>query len=445
MIRIPSIPRIVIAGTHSGCGKTTVARGIMEALTRRGYEVQPFKVGPDFIDPTHHSAICRRVSRNLDAFMMGEEGVLETFRRASAGADIAVIEGVMGMYDGLDGGDVASTAHVMRILSAPALLVTDARGMSRSVHALVKGFLEFERGMRIGGVVFNRIGSPRHRQLIDRGRTVPAIGYLPRTPGLEIESRHLGLAMAHETAPTAGLGELMEEHCDIDQVIRIAGEAPFLPAGSTEEQKGNARARIGIARDEAFCFYYQDNLDLLERSGARLVPFSPQRDELPEVDAIYIGGGYPELHAAALESSSFRSRVAQAASDGMPVYAECGGLLCLCESLETDRTYRMAGLLPADARMTGTVQALGYSDGDWLGGPALAPTSGRILGHEFHYSQVECRQDARFAIILRRGRGIENGKEGLYAGETLAAYTHAYFQAEFARSFVEAASAYRRT
>ncbi len=250
--------------------------------------------------------------------------------------------------------------------------------------------------------------------------------------------------MAHETAPSAGLGELMEEHCDIDQVIRIAGEAPFLPRSDAEEQKGSARARIGIARDEAFCFYYQDNLDLLERSGARLVPFSPLRDDFPEVDAVYIGGGYPELYAAALESSSCRDRIAKATSDGMPVYAECGGLLYLCESLETDRTHRMAGVLPADAWMTEKVQALGYSDGDWSGGPTLAPLSGRILGHEFHYSQVECRQDARFAISLTRGRGIASGKDGLYAGESLAAYTHAYFPASFASSLVEAASAYRR-
>ncbi|OPX75549.1 MAG: cobyrinic acid a,c-diamide synthase [Methanoregulaceae archaeon PtaU1.Bin059] len=445
MIQKPSIPRIVIAGTHSGCGKTTVARGIMEALTRRGYTVQPFKVGPDFIDPTHHSAICRRVSRNLDAFMMGEDGVTEAFRRASAGADIAVIEGVMGMYDGVDGCDLASTAHVMRILSAPALLVADARGMSRSVHALVKGFLEFEPGIKIGGVVFNRIGSPRHRELIEYGRTVPAVGYLPRTPGLEIESRHLGLAMAHETAPTAGLGELMEEHCDIDQVIRIAGEAPPLPAGSTDQQKRSARARIGVAMDEAFCFYYQDNLDLLERSGARLVFFSLSRDEFPDLDAVYIGGGYPELHAAALESSPCKKRIAQAASDGMPVYAECGGLLYLCESLETDMTYRMAGILPADARMTERVVALGYSEGTWSGGPALAPPSGRIIGHEFHYSQVDCRQDARFSITLTRGRGIANGKDGMYSGESLAAYMHAYFPPSFAMSIVDAASAYRRT
>ncbi|HOT03274.1 MAG TPA: hydrogenobyrinic acid a,c-diamide synthase (glutamine-hydrolyzing) [Methanolinea sp.] len=445
MIHTPSIPRIVIAGTHSGCGKTTVARGVMEAMSRRGYTVQPFKVGPDFIDPTHHSAICGRVSRNLDAFMMGENGVTETFIRASAGADIAVIEGVMGMYDGVDGGDVASTAHVMRILSAPALLVADARGMSRSVHALVKGFVEFEPGIKIGGVVFNRVGSPRHRELIECGRTIPAVGYLPRTADLEIESRHLGLAMAHETAPATGLGELMEEHCDIDQVIRIAGEAPPLTASNTGQHKGSVRARIGVAMDEAFCFYYQDNLDLLERSGARIVSFSPARDEFPEVDAVYIGGGYPELHAAALESSPCRNKIIQAASDGMPVYAECGGLLYVCESLETNRTYRMAGLLPANARMTDRVQALGYSEGAWSGGPALAPSRGRIIGHEFHYSEVECRQDARFSITLARGRGIANGKDGLFAGESLAAYMHAYFSPSFAVSFVNAASAYCRT
>ncbi|MCU0631679.1 MAG: cobyrinate a,c-diamide synthase [Methanolinea sp.] len=440
------IPRIVIAGTHSGCGKTTVARGIMDALVRRGYKVQPFKVGPDFIDPTHHTAICGRVSRNLDAFMMGVEGVAETFARACRGADIAVIEGVMGMYDGLDGGDLASTVHVMRILSAPALLVADARGMSRSVHALVRGFVEYEPGVKIAGVVFNRLGSPRHRELIDASRTVPALGYIPRTPGLEIESRHLGLQMAHETAPAEGLGELIEEHCDIDLILEIASASPPLSGFAYEENTRGTRSRIGVARDAAFCFYYQDNLDLLVRSGAELVPFSPIGDAFPGVDAVYLGGGYPELYAASLESSSCRIPLAHAADDGMPIYAECGGLLYLCESLTGEESHRMAGILPADACMTKKVQALGYSDGTWTGGPRLAPEGGgRIRGHEFHYSRVDCHSDARFAIRLSRGAGIAEGKDGLYAGEVLATYTHAYFSPAFARSLIDAAALYRRT
>lgn len=444
MVRISPIPRIVIAGTHSGCGKTTVARGIMEALVARGFKVQPFKVGPDFIDPTHHTAICHRPSRNLDAFMMGEAGVTETFTRASRSADIAVIEGVMGMYDGLDGGMLASTAHVMRILSAPAILVADASGASRSINALVKGFLEYEPGLDIAGVIFNRLGSTRHRQLIDAGRTVQAVGYIPRTGALEIPSRHLGLAMPHETQPPPDLGALIEEHCDINRVLAIARGAPPLAAPSAGVPEECTMARIGVAKDEAFCFYYQDNLDLIERSGGALVFFSPLRDPLPPVDAVYLGGGYPELHAEALEVSACTRELGVAAADGMPVYAECGGFLYLCNDLTCGKCHRMAGVLPASATMTSSVQALGYSDGTFSGGPALAPGGARILGHEFHYSKVECHADARFAIRLNRGKGILDGKDGLYAGETLATYTHAYFSRSFARSLISAAVSYRR-
>lgn len=445
VIRILSIPRIVVAGTHSGCGKTTVARGIMEALVRRGFEVQPFKIGPDFIDPTHHTAICGRISRNLDPFMMGEDGVLGTFTRTCRGADIAIIEGVMGMYDGLEGSDIASTAHVMRILSSPALLVVDVNGMSRSAHALVKGYSEYEPGIRISGAVFNRVGSPRHREMIHSGSILPALGYIPRAPSLGIESRHLGLQMAHEIEQAGGLGEMMEEHCEIDRIIEIARSAPPLPEPDTGQESHPPCARIGIARDAAFCFYYQDNLDLLRRSGAELIPFSPMADDLPSVDAVYLGGGYPELHARALEESPCRGHIAKKAGDGMPVYGECGGLLYLCEHVTGERTHRMAGILPAEACMTGKIQALGYSDGSWTGGPGFVPAGSRILGHEFHYSEIVCRHDAHFAIRLCRGKGIIDGNDGMFAGESLATYTHAYFSKKFASSFVEAARSYQRS
>lgn len=440
-----TIPRIVIAGTHSGCGKTTIARGIMESLVARELVVQPYKVGPDFIDPTHHTAICGRVSRNLDPFMMGEDGLAATFARTFSGADIAVIEGVMGMYDGLEGSDRASTAHVMRILASPAILVADVMGMSRSVHALVKGFMDYEPGIRIPGVIYNRVGSPRHREMIEEGRTVPAIGYIPREPGLEIRSRHLGLEMAHETGRAEHLAELIEKYCDIDRVLEIARAAPDLPFSPGEEVRRESYVRIGVAHDAAFCFYYQDNLDLLVRSGAQLVPFSPLSGNLPDVDAVYLGGGYPELHAAGLESSPCRQQLAETADDGMPVYAECGGLLYLCGKFTGNRTFRMAGILPADAFMTGKIQALGYSDGTWTGGPGYAPSGARILGHEFHYSRVECHHDAEFAIRLSRGKGIADGRDGLYTGETLGTYTHAYFSPAFAASLVRSALAYKRS
>ncbi len=440
-----TIPRIVVAGTHSGCGKTTVARGIMEAFSRRGLRVQPFKVGPDFIDPTHHTAICGRTSRNLDPFMMGEEGVRQSFLSAVEGADIAVIEGVMGMFDGLDGGDRASTAHVMRILSCPALLVVDARGMSRSAHAVVKGFKEFEPGIWITGVVFNRVGSARHRELIEAGRTAPAFGFIPRSSDLQVASRHLGLEMAHETAPAPRLGNLIEEHCDVAGILGAAADAPELSAPARATIPKVPEVRIGVARDPAFCFYYQDNLDLLARSGASILWFSPMSDPFPDVDALYLGGGYPELHASALETSHVKAGLKKAAGEGLPVYAECGGLLYLGESLSTDREFRMAGILPLRGEMTGRIQALGYSDGTWSEGPGLAAAGNRILGHEFHYSRVEYASDARFSIRLTRGKGIRDGRDGIFEGEALGTYTHAYFSPAFAESFLRAATRYRRT
>jgi cobyrinic acid a,c-diamide synthase len=440
------IPRVVIAGTHSGCGKTTVTRGIMEALVARGYTVQPFKVGPDFIDPTHHAAVCGRASRNLDPFMMGEEGVAETFARACQGADIAVIEGVMGMYDGMDGTDCASTAHVSRILSSPCVLVADVRGMSRSVHALLLGYSSFDPSVRIAGAIFNRTGSDRHRSVIASGMRLPALGYVPWQPDLRVESRHLGLLMASEAGASRKFGRAMEECCDIDGIVRIAREAPPLAVeGALDWTIPPPSVAIGVAMDPAFCFYYQENLDLLRASGARLLFFSPLEEPLPQVDAVYLGGGYPELHAERLSRSACTASLRRSGSDGMPVFGECGGLLYLCESLETERSYPMAGVLPATARMTGKLQALDYVEGVWSGGPPLVPAGCSLRGHEFHYSSVSCQGDARFALALSRGKGISGGQDGLFEHGAVGTYAHSYFSPAFAKSLVRAAEEYRKT
>ncbi|KQC03862.1 MAG: cobyrinic acid a,c-diamide synthase [Methanoculleus sp. SDB] len=440
------IPRIVIAGTHSGCGKTSIASGIMVALIARGYRVQPFKVGPDFIDPTHHTAICGRPSRNLDAYMMGEEGVLSTFHAACRNADIAVIEGVMGMFDGLDGTDTGSTAHIAKILDAPVLLVADVNGMSRSAHALTSGYAGFDTAVRFAGVIFNRIGSPRHRSLIAEERPVPVFGWVPvQTKGI-VESRHLGLRMAHETTSIAHFGSVIEEHCDLDGILAVAGDAPPLP--ELKPQGGGepaGKVRIGVALDEAFCFYYRDNLDLLAREGADLVFFSPIRDKLPDVDGIYLGGGYPELHAAALSRAPCREDLARAAGEGMPLYAECGGLAYLSTGILTDAgEYPMVGVLPARAVMQERFAALGYVDAMCTGGTPLVPAGLCFRGHEFHYSRLECDDDARFAFRLQRGQGIRAGRDGMYEHSVLAGYTHAYFTPEFASSLIAAAGAFIR-
>jgi len=434
------IPRIMIAGTHSGCGKTTVSRGIMQALRRSGLVVQPFKVGPDFIDPTHHTAICGRISRNLDPFMMGEDGVAATFHAASAGADISVIEGVMGMYDGLEGTSTASTAHVMRILRTPALLVVDVRAMSRSAHAVIKGYRTFEPGINLAGVIFNCIGSPRHRAMIEEGLSIRALGFIPRIPELGMESRHLGLTMAFELEADPLPGSVVLEHCDVDGILEIARSAPFLPAAPARPRHIVPDVTIGVARDEAFCFCYHDNIECLERAGARIAFFSPLRDPLPEADGYYFCGGYPELHAATLERAPCRTAIRSAAEKGMPIYAECGGLMYLCKSMTVGETdFRMAGILPGSARMTAGIQALGYSEGQWTGGPAMAVPGLPIRGHEFHYSAVEPGRDARFAITLNRGTGIMEGRDGLTEFQAVGTYTHSYFSPEFSESLVSAA------
>ena len=442
-----AVPRIVIAGTWSGCGKSTVASGLMAALVARGKVVQPFKVGPDFIDPTHHTACCGRTSRNLDPFLMGEDGVRETFRNAAEGADVAVIEGVMGLYDGLDGTAEASTAHVARLLDAPVLLVVDVRGMSGSVHALLRGYRDHDPGLRLAGAVLNRVGSPRHRAMIERNLRIPVFGWIPRSTDFQVESRHLGLRMAHEGKGMSRIAVAIGGCCDLDGILSVAGEAPPLSPGRQDPlPEPGRKARIGVARDQAFCFLYQDNLDRLAAAGASLVFFSPLSDSLPDVDGVYLGGGYPELHAEGLEAGPCRVQLNVAAERGLPVYGECGGLMYLSEGImEPDGStcHRMAGALPCTTEMTGRVQALGYVAGEWLGGSPFGPAGSPLHGHEFHYSTLSCAPDARFGIRLERGKGIRDGLDGISEHNTVAGYTHAYFTREFATSFVEAAAAWR--
>jgi cobyrinic acid a,c-diamide synthase len=275
--------------------------------------------------------------------------------------------------------------------------------------------------------------------------TKKVLGYIPRDDRAALESRHLGLKMAFEVPDHSGPGDLVSESCDIDEIEKTALSALPLPSVPPDNLSVTGNARIGVARDEAFCFYYQDNLDFLSRSGAEIVFFSPLRDRMPDVDALYLGGGYPELYASGLSESSCREDIRKGADDGLPVYAECGGLLYLSEEVSGDEVFAMAGVLPAHTFMTKKIQALGYSDGTWTGGPSYLPARGGVKGHEFHYSRVECHQDARFALTLSRGRGILDGNDGIFEHNTVGSYTHAYFSRQFARSFMDAALHYRKT
>ncbi|MDD3246658.1 MAG: cobyrinate a,c-diamide synthase [Methanosarcina sp.] len=434
---------ILIAGTHSGVGKTTVSMGIMAALKHRQLRVQPYKVGPDYIDPSHHTAICGRSSRNLDTYMMGTEGVRQTVARTSADADIAVVEGVMGLFDGIDSTEIASSAHVAKTLDIPVILVINVHGMSRSAAAILKGYSEFDPEVRIAGVILNQVGSPRHAELVKNALpgNIPVIGTIPRRKEIEVPSRHLGLYMAHEKDyNTVEMAAFIEENVDLDAVLELA-EPCSVPEAEVIQKPGTD-LRIGVAWDPAFCFYYQDMFDSFRNCGAEVVFFSPMAGDVPDVDGIYLGGGYPELYAEVLESSETTRKLKGLAADGLPIYAECGGLLYLCGTYEVDdRTYKLADVVPANTRMTNRLKALGYTEARPLDKNF---SSHNIRGHEFHYSITECDRDARFAYEMIRGKGIQDGFDGLVEHNTLAGYMHSHPASFPVDKFVGKCREYRR-
>ncbi|AEH61511.1 cobyrinic acid a,c-diamide synthase [Methanosalsum zhilinae DSM 4017] len=433
---------LLIAGTHSGVGKTTVAMGIMAALTKRGQKVKPYKVGPDYIDPTHHSVICSQPSHNLDTYMMDIDGVRSTFARTSQEYDISVVEGVMGLFDGMESTEIASSAHVAKSLDLPVILVINVHGMSRSAAALAHGYMNYDPGVRVAGVILNRVGSPRHAQMIkDVMEDVPVVGALPRNQDITVPSRHLGLHMASEKEHNIDeLAAFIEENIDLDTLIQIADTAPdYEPEADIPDLEPDLT--IGVAMDSAFCFYYQDMLDAFRRHGAQIRFFSPLAGEVPDVDGIYFGGGYPELHLGELEKSETTRALSDLASDGVPIYGECGGLLYLCSSYEdSDAKYRMADVFPADVRMTKKLQALGYTRARAKGG--YMDTT--ILGHEFHYSVTECDRDCRLIYEMIRGKGIQDGRDGITEHSSLASYMHAHPATFPAGSFVQQCRKYSR-
>ena len=363
---------LVIAGTQSGVGKTTVTLGLLYAMRRRGLTVQPFKVGPDFIDPGHHRRAAGRVSHNLDGWMLSREANLALFRRHAASAQVAVVEGVMGLFDGYDGlSEAGSTAEMAKWLGLPVVLVVDARAMARSAAALVHGFASFDPDLKLAGVVFNRVGGPAHLHYLEQALSqlagVKCLGGLPRKAELAIPERHLGLTTTEdhplEEEHLEHLADVMEEHVDLEGLLAA------LPVLALPREAAPAAVaptvRLGLARDRAFCFYYPENLELLARFGAELVPFSPLKDrELPEnLHGIYLGGGYPELFAAQLAANEgLKRELAAQAAAGLPIYAECGGLMYLSQEIKDleGRTHAMVGLLPLKVRMLKKLRALGY-------------------------------------------------------------------------------------
>ncbi len=447
-------PRVVIAGTHSGVGKTTVASGLMGALRKKGLDVAAFKVGPDFIDPSYHALATGRPGRNLDAFLSGEDLVGPLFAHGASGADVAVIEGVMGLFDGKSGGgEFASTAHVAKLLRAPVLLVVDAGAMARSAAAIVHGYATFDPELRVAGVVVNRVGSPTHEAMLREAIEplgIPVLGVLRRDAGISTPDRHLGLVPVAERRGEAkreldAVGERISTSCDLEGIMRLAASAeplctePWDPEAYEDGAFRTGSARITVARGPAFSFVYEENLELLRGAGAEISVFDPTSDEsLPEdTNALYLGGGFPETYAEALSANELlRKEVRAFAESGRPVIAECGGLLYLCRSLN-ERS--MCGVLDARARMTDRL-SLGYREARALADSPLATADTFVRGHEFHYSTVEPQAGVSPAASPAwelSGRG----EEGFVAGGVHASYLHTHWAAiaEIPRRLVRSA------
>ena len=438
------IPRLVIAGTHSGVGKTTVTLALLAALKARGRQVQPFKAGPDFIDPGHHSMVTGRPSRNLDGWMLGETVNRDIFTRAAAGADLSIIEGMMGLFDGSSPvNETGSTAELAKQLDVPVLLVIDGSAMARSAAAMVSGYAKFDPSLRVAGVLFNRVTSEGHYQLlkaaVEQETDVVAMGYLRPDPAVTISDRHLGLVTAMEQ----GAGELYgllakaaTETVDLDRVEALACLCRELPAASLQPvtRSHSRKIRIGVAQDLAFCFYYPDNLELLEAEGAELVKFSPLNDQvLPDLDMLYLGGGYPELYGEVLARNvTMRTAVRKFAERGGTIYAECGGMMYLTQAIcdFEGRRHEMVGLFPAEAVMRKAGLTLGYRMVELSQGCILGATGSIARGHEFHSSTLVLKGRLDYACALRDARGESKGSDGLVVGNVLALYTHVHFASQ---------------
>lgn len=438
------LKRIVIAGVQSGSGKTTIATGIMAALAARG-RVQAFKAGPDYIDPSYHARATGRPSRNLDTWMVQPSLVRELFERAASNADIAVVEGVMGLYDGRTGErDAGSTASIAKLLEAPVVLVVDAAKIARSAAAIVLGFRLFDPQVNIAAVILNRIASPRHYEAvagaIEREAGVPVIGAVPRDPELALPERYLGLIPTVEGAVAGAYFEYVRRACeqaiDLDRFERIAASAPPLRASESSGLFPNGplppAVRIAVARDRAFSFYYEDNLDLLRAWGAEIVEFSPLSDTAlpPGTAGIYIGGGFPELFAAELAANApMHDALRRAAESCIPIYAECGGLMYLGEELidQAGAGHRMAGLIPARSGMPGARLTLGYRELQALRDSPVLAAGAHVRAHEFHWSVSDdgARPQTAYAV-----EGEPARCEGYASGSVLASYMHLHFATE---------------
>ncbi|MDO8608392.1 MAG: cobyrinate a,c-diamide synthase [Phaeospirillum sp.] len=434
-------PRLLISAAHKSSGKTTVTVGLAAALTARGLKVQPFKKGPDYIDPLWLSAATGRDCRNLDFHTQPPLQIRETFERHSRGADLSLIEGNKGLYDGVDLEGSNSSAMLANWLEAPVVLVVDCAGMTRGVAPLLLGYQAFDPTLRIAGVILNKVSGPRHekklREVVAHYTRIPVLGAVHRGPDMEIMERHLGLVPANEAEAAAQaiarLAGAVASQVDLDALLALANQAPEAEVfDAAAPALPRPSLRIGVAQDAAFGFYYPDDLDALRRAGAEPVPFDTLADPRlpPDLDGLFIGGGFPEAHMAALEANaSLRAEIRARGEAGLPIYAECGGLMYLSRAIVwKGERHAMVGLVPGDAVMHKTPQGRGYvrlretADFPW---PRLEDGPGVMPAHEFHHSRLENIEGSpRFAYQVVRGAGIAEKQDGIIVGNTLACYAH---------------------
>ena len=455
-----SLPRILLAGLSGGTGKTIVSLACARAFTRRGRTVAPFKKGPDYIDAQWLALAAGRQCSNLDPYFHSREVIRSLFYHRSSGADISLIEGNRGLFDGMDEQGSCSSAELARMLKAPVILAIDCTKMTRTVAAVVQGCAGFEPGLDLAGVILNRTAGERHRAVLQRSMEtysdVPVLGMLPKMGKNPIPERHMGLMSDQEydgSAHLDALADLAEQWLDLDRIARAADAAPDFgpePGPVFSGPPADKRARIGYVRDAALWFYYPENLEALEHAGAELVRLSLLDGEpWPEIDGLYLGGGFPEVFAERIAANrSALEHLRSLAESGLPVYAECGGFMVLCEGLEIDGTrHAMAGVFPLTTTFRPRPQGLGYTEAEVVADSVFFPRGERILGHEFHYSMCvsDGAEGQRHGLRMIRGQGSALGRDGFLHKNTWAGYNHIHALAVpgWAERFVAAAAARR--
>ena len=430
---------LLISSPQGHSGKTIVTVGLCNLLTQRGFLIQPFKKGPDYIDPSWLTIAAGRSCRNLDLFLVPKEKLIQTYEQACERADLAIVEGAMGLYDGLD--TQGTTAEIARLLNIPVVLLVNTSRMTSSIAAMVMGYQHFQPETNIAGVLLNYVSGIRHenklRNAVEKYCKIPVVGSIPRDANLSIAERHLGLIPSRESDEATSVVELigrkLESFLDLDSILSIARtlKAPHpspLPLGERDEVKGcqTAITKIGVIRDRVFNFYYPENLEALNEAGAELIFIDSLQERLPEVDGLYIGGGFPEFFLKELEENrGLRRDIAEVVEDGLPVYAECAGLMYLSQKIHWQgRSYEMVGAIPAEVEVSEKPEGHGYVMAEVMDENPLFPIGLTIRGHEFHHSKVSIKKDVKFAYQIRRGHGIDGQRDGVLYKNIFAAYTH---------------------